>query len=125
MPTPTPDLSLDDFTVTVDTENSGNDKIVLHLDRDGQPRLTLPFGQSQLLWALDDPTYFTGGYRTWIASNIITVHAEQGWTFEQIAAALGCSELQARQIHAQAVADAARDMAEAAAAAALESTTTP
>lgn len=107
-------LSIKDFTVTLDTELSEGDKLVLHLDRrDGAvPRLTLPFGGQQLSWAVQDPEYFEGGYRTWLATNVLDVLAEQGWTLGQVATALDVPVTVAMQIRADAAEKAAAKAAE-------------
>lgn len=106
-------LSIKDFVVTLDTQRSRDDMLVLHLDRrDGSvPRLTLPFGAQQLTWAIQDSEYFEGGYKTWLATNILAVLAEQGWSLAQVATALDVPITTAMEIHAQAVADAAEKAA--------------
>lgn len=109
-------LSIHDFVVTVDTRASGGDKIVLNLDREGQPRLTIACSASQLLWIVDDSELFINGYRSSLSRNIIACH-EQGWSFEVIARELGVDVPKAHQMHADAVAAAeeaekARELAE-------------
>lgn len=108
-------VTIHDFVVTVDTEASGGDKLVLHLDREGQPRLTIACGVTQLGWIIDDPDHFTNGYRSSLHRNIIDCHA-QGWTFEVIGRELGVTEAQAYQLHQSAVDEAeqkARELTEA------------
>lgn len=102
-------VSIHDFTVTVDTRESGGDKVVLHLDRDGQPRLTIACGVAQLMWVIDDPDHFTNGYRANLARNIIDCHAH-GWSFEVIGRELGITEARASQLHQEAL-DAAEQKA--------------
>lgn len=106
-------VSIHDFTVTVDTRESGGDKVVLHLDRPGQPRLTIACGAAQLLWVIDDPDHFANGYRSSLARNIVACHAD-GWSFEVIARELGVPVEQACGLHQHAVAEAekARVLAE-------------
>lgn len=109
-------LSIKDFVVTLDTQRSRDDMLVLHLvPLDGRvPSLALPFGAQQLTWAIQDPEYFEGGYKTWLATNILAVLAEQDWSLEQVATALGVPYTKAMEIHAQAVADAAEQAPRAA-----------
>jgi hypothetical protein len=54
--------SLNDFTVTVDTKASGGDRLVLHLDREGEPTLHMQVAVAQLMWLLDDPAMFAEAY---------------------------------------------------------------
>lgn len=109
-------MSIKDYTVTLDTQRSRDDMLVLRLDPlDGSvPALVLPFGAQQLCWAIQDPEYFEGGYKTWLATNILDVLAEQGWSLEQIATALDVPITTALKIHAKAVADAAERAAQGA-----------
>lgn len=100
--TETRPVTIHDFTVTVDTPSSGGDKLVLHLDRDGQPRLTIACSATQLLWIIDDPEHFTNGYRASLARNIVQARKD-GWTFDVLARELGCTEAQAFQLHQSAV----------------------
>lgn len=103
-------LSIHDFTVTLDTRESKGSKVVLHLDREGQPRLTIACGAEQLLWVCEDDDYFAQGYRSTIARTIVELHAGQfgeEWTFELIARELGVTVAQAVQIHDEAVAETA------------------
>lgn len=100
------DRSIHDFTVTLDTRDTKSAKVVLHLDRDGQPRLTIAVGTEQLVWVCEDDDYFTQGYRSTLARTIVDCHAA-GWSFELLARELGVSVAQAAQIHAGAVAEAA------------------
>lgn len=104
-------LSIHDFVATVDTRASGGDKVVLHLDRDGQPRLTIACSASQLLWIVDDSELFINGYRSSLARNIISCH-ERGWSFEAIARELGVDVPTVHQMYAQAVAAAEEAEAE-------------
>lgn len=98
-------VSIHDFTVTVATRQSGGDKIVLHLDRDGQPRLTIACSSAQLLWLVDDPELFPNAYKANLARNVIQCHTA-GWTFDLLARELSISKSEAIQLHARAVADA-------------------
>jgi hypothetical protein len=98
-------VSIKDFTVTVDTEASGGDKLVLHLDREGQPRLSIACGTAQLMWIIEDPDHFTNGYRSSLARNIVACHKD-GWTYEVIARELGITTGQAVGLHNDAVAAA-------------------
>lgn len=102
-------LSIHDFTVTLDTRETGRTEgnpVVLHLDRDGQPRLTMPVGLGQAMWVCADDDYFTQGYRSTIARTIVELVAGE-WTFELIARELGVSVAQAVRIHEESVAEAA------------------
>lgn len=55
-------LSLHDFTVTIDTRYSCGDKLVLHLDRDGEPTLHMQVHVQQFFWLLEDPDQFAQAY---------------------------------------------------------------
>lgn len=55
-------VSIHDFTITVDTRASVGDKLVAHLDRDGQPTLVMECGAPQLLWVIQDPEMFATWY---------------------------------------------------------------
>lgn len=55
-------VSLDDFTVTIDTRHSRGDKLVLHLDRDGEPTLHMQVHVKQFMWLLEDPDQFAQAY---------------------------------------------------------------
>jgi len=108
------DQSIHDFTVTLDTRETKSAKVVLHLDRDGQPRLTIACGAEQLVWVCEDDLYFTQGYRSTIARTIVELH-RGGWSFEVLARELGVTVAQAVQIHDESVAEAAekaRELAE-------------
>lgn len=100
------DRSIHDFTVTLDTRATAAQKVVLHLDREGQPRLTIACGVEQLVWVCEDDDYFTQGYRSTLARTIVDCHTG-GWSFELLARELGASVAQATQLHAAAVAEAA------------------
>jgi hypothetical protein len=60
--TSTATVSIHDFVVTIDTEASGGDKLVLHLDREGEPTLHMQVHVKQFMWLLDDPDQFAGAY---------------------------------------------------------------
>jgi hypothetical protein len=98
-------LSIRDFVVTVDTRASGGDKVVLHLDRDGQPRLTIACSSAQMLWVIDDPELFPNAYKANLTRNIVECHAN-GWSFDLLARELGVSKSEAIQMHARAAAKA-------------------
>lgn len=100
------DRSIHDFTVTLDTHATGAQKVVVHLDREGQPRLTIACGVEQLVWVCEDDDYFTQGYRSTLARTIVDCRTA-GWSFELLARELGVSPAQAVQLHADAVAEAA------------------
>jgi hypothetical protein len=102
--TETRPVTIHDFTVTLDTQESGGDKLVLHLDRAGQPRLSIACGVAQLMWVIEDPEHFVNGYRSSLARNIIDCH-QQGWSFEVLARELGITEVRAYQLHQEAVAE--------------------
>lgn len=55
-------VSIHDFAITVDTKASVGDKLVVNLDRDGEPTLVMQCGAPQLLWIIQDPAMFTGWY---------------------------------------------------------------
>lgn len=57
-----PAVSLDDFTVTVDTAASGGDRLVLRLSRERQPTLHMQVHIQQLMWLIDDPDQFAAAY---------------------------------------------------------------
>lgn len=56
------DVSIHDFTITVDTQVSGGDRLVLRLDRDGEPTLSMQIHKDQFMWLLDDPAQFSLAY---------------------------------------------------------------
>lgn len=92
------DVSIHDFTVTVDTEESGGDKLVVHLDRAGQPRLTMACAASQLLWVIDDPEYFRNAYKFHLFKRIAELR-DTGRTFGEIGAELGVDASWARAVY--------------------------
>lgn len=60
-------VSLHDFTVTIDTRHSrsgehGYHKLVLHLDREGEPTLHMQVDVQQFFWFLEDPDQFAQAY---------------------------------------------------------------
>lgn len=55
-------VTIHDFTVTVDTEASGGDKLVLRLAREGEPTLSMQAHVTQFMWLLDDPDQFAVAY---------------------------------------------------------------
>lgn len=57
-----PSVSLNDFTVTVDTAHSGGDRLVLALDRDGEPTLHMQVHIQQFMWLIEDPDQFAAAY---------------------------------------------------------------
>ncbi len=59
---PTVVSSLADFVVTIDTKASGGDKIVVHLDRPGEPTLHMQAHITQFMWLIDDPEEFARAY---------------------------------------------------------------
>lgn len=95
--------TIHDFTVTVDTAESGGDKLVVHLDRAGAQRLTMACSATQLLWVIDDRDYFANGFKFTVFRRVAELR-EQGQGFEAIAAALGVDAGWARQVYDEAMA---------------------
>lgn len=94
--------TIHDFTVTVDTEASEGDKVVLRLDRAGQQTLHVPCSSQQLVWLLNDPEYFAQGYKFTLFKRIAE-HRKDGWSFDRIAVELGVDPGWAREIYDEAM----------------------
>ena len=102
LPTPT----IHEFTVTVDTEQSGEDKLVVNLDRAGQPTLHMACSATQLLWVIDDPEYFEKAYKFTVFKRIADLHGA-GRSFGEIGTELGVDAEWARELYDQTMAAAA------------------
>jgi hypothetical protein len=96
--TDTPPVSIHDFTITVDTQESGGDKLVVRLDRAGQPTLHMACSATQLLWVIDDPDYFTNAYKFTIFKRVADLR-EQGRTFGEIGRELSIEPAWAQQVY--------------------------
>lgn len=98
--------TIHDFRVTVDTEKSGGDRLVVHLDREGQPTLTMACSATQLLWVIDDRDYFGNAYKFTVFKRIAELR-DKGATFDQIGTDLGVDPGWAREVYDEAMAAAA------------------
>jgi hypothetical protein len=97
-----PTLTIHDFTVTVDTKACDGDKVVLRLDRDGQQTLHVPCSSQQLVWLLNDPEYFSNGYKFTLFKRIAE-YRKDDWSFDRIGAELGVDPGWAREIYDEAM----------------------
>jgi hypothetical protein len=96
-------VSIHDFTVTIDTRACEGDKVVLRLDRVGQSTLHVPCSAQQLVWLLNDPEYFSNGFKFTMFKRIAD-HRKDGWSFDRIAVELGVDADWAREIYDAAIA---------------------
>lgn len=55
-------VSVHDFTITVDTKASGGDRLVLHWARKREATLHMQVTPTQFMWLLDDPDEFARAY---------------------------------------------------------------
>ncbi|HEX3781731.1 MAG TPA: hypothetical protein VHX38_18870 [Pseudonocardiaceae bacterium] len=83
MSTPTaPDVSIHDFTLTVDTEataaaqREARDKVICRLERDGES-ITMECSAAQLVWVIEDRDLFTGWYAQAIAQRAAAAAAPE------------------------------------------------
>lgn len=100
--TSAPQVSIHDFTVTVDTRASEGDKVVLRLDRAGHETLHVPCSSQQLVWLLNDPDYFASGYKFTLFKRIAKAR-KAGTSFEEIGTELGVDPEWAREIYDEAM----------------------
>lgn len=100
--TSAPQVSIHEFTVTVDTRASEGDKVVLRLDRDGHETLHVPCSSQQLVWLLNDPDYFANGYKFTLFKRIAE-HRKNNWEFDRIGTELGVDPEWAREIYDEAM----------------------